>query len=96
VAVSGLKLQSSRWGLLNTLLLLLLVGALFFCSWINNKAVIRGYELSRLRTEEKNLLEQQDKLQAELATLLRPQNLARLARELGLREPQPGHKVVLP
>ncbi len=94
--MSGLKLQTSRLVLLNTMLLLLLLGSLFFCSWVNNKAVIKGYELSRLRTEEKNLLEQQDKLQAELATLLRPQNLARLALELGLKEPQPGQKVVLP
>ncbi len=94
--MSGLRPQSSRLGLLNALLLLLLVGSLFFCSWINNKAMIRGYELSRLRIEEKNLLEEQDKLQAELATLLRPQNLARLAHELGLKEPQPGQKVVLP
>ena len=56
----------------------------------------RGYRLNELRQDEKQLIENQDMLQAELATLKRPQNLARLARLLGLKEPRPGHKVVLP
>ena len=73
-----------------------MVGMIFYCSWLNNKIVIRGYRLSALREEEKHLIEEQDKLQAELATLKRPQNLARLARLLGLKEPRPGHKMVLP
>ncbi len=52
--------------------------------------------MNELRQDEKQLIENQDMLQAELATLKRPQNLARLARLLGLKEPRPGHKVVLP
>ena len=75
---------------------MVMVGMLFYCSWINNKIMTRGYRLNELRQEEKHLIEEQDKLQAELATLKRPQNLARLARLLGLKEPRPGHKMVLP
>lgn len=75
---------------------MVMVGMLFYCSWINNKIVTRGYRLNELRQEEKHLIEEQDKLRAELATLKRPQNLARLARLLGLKEPRPGHKMVLP
>ena len=94
--MAGTNPQSHDWNWLHVVLLVVMVGTLFYCSWINNRTVIRGYELNDLRAEEKRLLEEQDKLQAELATLLRPQNLARLARKLGLREPQAGHKVVLP
>ena len=80
----------------NLLLLILLVGMIFYCSWVNNRVVIRGYELSKLRQREKQLLDEQEKLRTELATLLRPQNLARLARRLGLKPPAPGHKVIMP
>ena len=73
-----------------------MVGMIFYCSLLNNKIVTRGYRLNDLRQEEKYLVEEQDKLEAELATLKRPQNLARLARALGLKEPRPGHKMVLP
>jgi len=94
--MAGKNPQTRTWNWLYAILLGVMVGTLFYCSWINNRTVIRGYELNDLRAEERHLLEEQDKLQAELATLLRPQNLARLARKLGLREPQVGHKVVLP
>ena len=90
------KDQPSRWGWLNSCLLVVMVGMIFYCSWLNNKIVTRGYRLNELRQDEKQLIENQDMLQAELATLKRPQNLARLARLLGLKEPRPGHKVVLP
>ena len=90
------KSQPSQWGRLNSCLLVVMVGMIFYCSCLNNKIVTRGYRLNELRQEEKHLIEEQDKLQAELATLKRPQNLARLARALGLKEPRPGHKMVLP
>ena len=90
------KDQPSQWGWLNSCLLVVMVGMIFYCSWLNNKIVTRGYRLNELRQDEKQLIEEQDKLQAELATLKRPQNLARLAWLLGLKEPRPGHKVVLP
>ena len=90
------KGQSSQWGWFNSFLLVVMVGMIFYCSWLNNKIVTRGYRLNDLRQEEKYLIEEQDKLQAELATLKRPQNLARLARLLGLEEPRPGHKMVIP
>lgn len=87
--------QPSQWGWLNSFLLATMLGMIFYCSWLNNKIVTRGYHLNELCQNEKQLLEKQDKLQAELATLKRPQNLARLARLLGLKEPRPGHKVIL-
>ena len=90
------KQTPSQWGLLNSCLLVLLVFMIFYCSWVNNKIVTRGYRLNDLRKEEKNLIEEQGKLAAELSTLKRPQELARLARQLGLKEPQPGHRIVLP
>ena len=90
------KPPQSQWGVLNSCLLLVLVFMIFYCSWVNNKIVTRGYRLNELRKEEKHLIEEQGKLQAELATLKRPQNLARLARQLGLKEPRPGYKIVLP
>ena len=90
------KDQSSQWGWFNSFLLVVMVGMIFYCSWLNNKIVTRGYRLNDLRQEEKYLIEEQDKLQAELATLKRPQNLAHLARLLGLKEPRPGHKMVIP
>lgn len=88
--------QPSQWGFLNGCLLLILVLMIFYCSWVNNKIVTRGYRLSDLRKNEKHLIEEQGKLEAELATLKRPQNLARLALKLGLKEPRSGHKKVLP
>ncbi len=90
------KGHQSQWSWLNSCLLVVMVMMIFYCSWINNKIVARGYRLNDLREEAKHLIEEQDKLQAELATLKRPQNLARLARLLGLKEPRPGHKMVLP
>ena len=90
------KNQSSQWSWLHSCLLVLMVGMIFYCSWINNKIVTQGYRLSELRQVEKKLVEEQDKLEAELATLKSPRNLARLARRLGLREPRPGYKMVLP
>lgn len=92
----GGKQVSSLWGVLNSCLLVVLVLMLFYCSWVNNKIVTRGYRLNDLRKEEKHLITEQGKLEAELATLKRPQNLARLARQLGLKEPRSGHKIVLP
>ncbi len=94
--MSAKKDQLSQWGWLNSCLLVIMVGMIFYCSLLNNKIVTRGYRLSDLRQEEKYLSEEQDKLKAELATLKRPQNLVRLARVLGLKEPRPGHKMVLP
>lgn len=90
------KKQPSQWGWVNSCLLVVMVGMIFYCSWLNNKIVTRGYRLNELRQVEKHLIEEQDKLEAELATLKRPQNLARLARKLGLKEPRSGHKMVLP
>ncbi len=92
----GGRQESSQWGFLNSCLLLILVLMIFYCSWVNNKIVTRGYRLSELRKIEKHLIEEQGKLEAELATLKRPQNLARLARQLGLKEPRSGHKIVMP
>jgi len=97
---SGVKRReqqtSSQWGFLNSCLLLGLVLMIFYCSWVNNKIVTRGYRLNDLRKVEKHLIEEQGKLEAELATLKRPQNLAYLARQLGLKEPRPGYKIVIP
>ncbi len=90
------KKQPSQWSRLNSCLLVVMVGMIFYCSWINNKIVTRGYRLNELRQAEKHLIEEQDKLEAELATLKSPRNLARLARRLGLKEPRSGHKMVLP
>ncbi len=90
------KGHQSQWSWLNSCLLVVMVGMMFYCSCLNHKIVARGYRLNDLREAEKHLIEEQDKLQAELATLKRPQNLARLARLLGLKEPRPGHKMVLP
>ncbi|MBN2809933.1 MAG: hypothetical protein JXR80_10615 [Deltaproteobacteria bacterium] len=92
----ALEKEQQQWGRLNGCLLVVMVGMIFYCSWLNNKIVTRSYRLNELRQDEKKLVEERDKLQAELATLKRPQNLARLARALGLQEPLPGHKVVLP
>ncbi len=76
-------------------LLLILIGLICYCSWVNNRVLIRGYELSALRRREKRLIDEREKLETELATLLRPQHLSRLARRLGLKPPAPDHKVVL-
>ncbi|HDS16371.1 MAG TPA: hypothetical protein ENN66_07130 [Proteobacteria bacterium] len=92
--VSGL--QTSSWSRINGLLLFLLVGLIFYCSWLNNKIVTRSYKLNDLRREEKQLIEERDKLQAELATLQRPQNLVLLGKLLGLKEPKSGQKIILP
>ncbi|MBN2705681.1 MAG: hypothetical protein JXR89_04485 [Deltaproteobacteria bacterium] len=89
-------LQTSSWSRLNGFLLLLLVGLIFYCSWLNNKIVTRSYKLNDLRQEEKQLIEERDKLQAELATLQRPQNLMHLGKLLGLKEPKSGQKIILP
>jgi len=96
VAAKDGKQTPSQWGFLNSCFLVVLVFMIFYCSWVNNKIVTRGYRLNDLRKEEKILLEEQAKLAAEFATLKRPQKLARLARQLGLNEPGPGHKIVLP
>lgn len=96
MATGGVQQETSQWGGLNSCLLLILVLMIFYCSWVNNKIVTRGYRLNELRKIEKNLVEKQGKLEAELATLRRPQNLARLARQLGLKEPRSGHKILLP
>lgn len=87
--------REANWSRLGFFLLLSLIGVIFYYSWLNNQIVTHGYRLSELRRTEKLLLEEQDKLKAEWATLKRPQNLTRLGLKLGLKEPEIGQKIVI-
>jgi hypothetical protein len=64
--------------------------------WSNFEGTQIGYDLSRLQKEERELIELNNKLRVELATLKSPQFLEKHIRALGLKEASPDQIVILP
>jgi cell division protein FtsL len=68
---------------------LLLALAVLFLAWVRVATLHRGYEMSRLRTQQEALLEEGRALQVEIGTLRSPGKLTDLAtRKLGMVPPQ--------
>lgn len=64
--------------------------------WSNFERTQIGYDLSQLKKQEMRLLEINQKLRLEIATLKSSQRLQTLARQkLGLHQPKPDQIIVL-
>jgi cell division protein FtsL len=75
---------------------MVLLGAGLFHVWVRLQVTELGYELSTTREIVARLENEQRELEAELAMLTAPSQLAKEARErLGMREPKAGQVVVL-
>ena len=72
--------------LLIAIMLLLFTGSSISYVWSNFEGTQIGYDLSRLKQEERELKELNLKLKVELATLRSPQYLEKAAGRLGLKE----------
>ena len=80
-----------RRGVVVLLLLSLFIGAGAAVAqvWTNLRAIELGYEISKLTKKRRSLLEANRRLRIEVALLKSPARIGRLAREIGLREPEP-------
>jgi cell division protein FtsB len=80
---------SSRQIAVVALLFLLFMGSGIGYVWSNFEGTQIGYDVSRLKDEEVRLIDLNEKLRTELATLKSPQYLEGAARALGLRAVAP-------
>jgi cell division protein FtsL len=89
-----------RRGLANfaaaTLACVLVAAAALFHLWIRTRVTERGYQLSRLSSEYRDLTREHESLQVQAAELKSPQRIEELAREkLGMGPPAMDRVVVL-
>lgn len=78
-------------------LLLLFMGSGIGYVWSTFESTKIGYDISKLKRQELNLIEMNRKLRAELAFLKSPERLERKAiKKFGLREPKSTQIVILP
>ncbi len=77
-------------------MLLLLMGGGISHVWSNFEVTQKGYDISKLKNEERRLMDVNRKLRLELAILKSPNNLETLAKRLGLKQPSPEQIIVLP
>ena len=77
-------------------MLFLFMGSGIGYVWSNFEGTQIGFDLSRLQQEELKLMELNQKLKVELATLKSPQYLERAARALGLGDALPEQIIILP
>jgi len=87
---------TNRQIILITFMLVLFMWSGIGYVWSNYEGTQIGFDISRLRQDELNLKDLNQKLKIELATLKSPQNLEAVALALGLREALPEQIVVLP
>lgn len=81
--------------MLVAVMLLLLLGTGISHVWSNFEMTQKGYDISQLKNEEIRLMDINRKLRLELAILKSPQNLEKLAKKLGLKQPSPEQIIVL-
>jgi cell division protein FtsL len=62
------------------IVLVIVAGALLFCSWVRSRIVNTGYESQRLFAEEESLLRTQKSLILEEETLRNPERIDAIAR----------------
>lgn len=87
---------TNRQILLITFLLVLFMGSGIGYVWSNFEGTQIGYDLSRLKQDELELKELNQRLKVELATLKSPQKLEAAALALGLKEASPEQIIILP
>jgi cell division protein FtsL len=87
----GRRLRLTRKQVVVTVLMLcLFMGSSIGYVWCNFEGTRLGYDLSELKNEEMRLQEINRKLKVELATLLSPEKLEKVAvKELGMVHPTP-------
>ena len=79
-----------------TLACVLVAAAALFHLWIRTRVTERGYQLSRLSSEYRDLTREHESLQLKAAELKSPQRIEQLAREkLGMGPPAMDRVVVL-
>lgn len=85
-----------RWKLLNGGLLLLMVGSIFVYAWVHYQVVEHGYQLVKVRHQEKIVQEKHKRLIMEIATLKQHDRLEKIGRsKFGLQYPELGQKILL-
>lgn len=102
IKVNNSRVKGNRFYLTSRqIILIVFMLALFMSSgisyvWSNYEGTQIGFDLSRLQKDERALLELNNKLKVELATLKSPQNLEAAARNLGLEYASPEQIIILP
>ncbi len=78
-------------------LILALIGELFFFTWCRVQCTRVGYEISQAKTDNKRLLALQKTLKVEFAHLKSPERIAEIAKlKLGLTMPNQEQMMTIP
>ncbi len=78
------------------LLILIFLSCCMIYIWSSSKKIQLGYEISKLKRKEAELLEINRELKLEISVLKSPQRLERIAKErFGLKHPEPDQIIVL-
>ncbi len=67
-----------------------MAGVFLFHSWVHAKMVETGYQTQNLQSEERALMNDQEKLSLEIQTLMSPDRIDAIAQaDLGMKPPRP-------
>ena len=73
------------------------LGELLFFTWCRVQAIGTGYEISKETQRRQELINFQNNLKVELATLKSPERIAKIAKnQLGLVTPTPEQMMIIP
>lgn len=93
-AKKGLRMTGKQFFLV-AIMLFILMGSCIGHVWSNFEMTQKGYTISQLKNEEKRLIDLNQKLKIEMATLKSPKSLEDCVKKLGLNQPSPGQIVVI-
>ncbi len=78
------------------LLLAICLAEVFAYTWCRVQYVRNGYEIGNITTLTRQLKEDRNRLTAEMARLKSPARIAKIAYEMGLKQPDPNQVHVMP
>jgi len=73
------------------------IAELLIYTWSRVQCIKAGYEISNENNKNRNLINLQNNLKVELASLKSPERLAKIAKnQLGLKTPTPEQMIIIP
>lgn len=102
IKINNSKVKKKKFYLTNrqifliAFMLIAFMGSSIGYVWSNYEGTQIGFDLSQLQKDERALIELNQKLKVELATLKSPQNLEAAAHSLGLQYASPEQIIILP